>query len=309
VSLTGPIAKVYDGSNFATLLAGNYLVSGVDGDTIVMNNPTTGTYNTKNAATGKAVSVSGLVVTSASNGAATVYGYQTSGSATGTGIITPAVLTVSAAGVNRAYNASTVASVLLSDDRFAGDLLTTNYGSANFLDKNIGTAKQVDVSGISLSGADAGNYTFNTTALTFADISPAALTVIGIPKTKVLGTSDPLLTYMVNGLYEPVNNVLTGELARDAGETIGTYRVNVGTLALLTPNYTLNYVPCNFTILAPTVVQEITQASLKFGTPKTETAATTEEEDEKLAEEAIATEVATAEGIISGAEVRLPVCR
>jgi hypothetical protein len=166
-------------------------------------------------------------------------------------------------------------------------------------------------------GTLAANSNYSITNFTGNDlvITPAPLTVAGIPATKVLGTIDPLLKYTVAGLkYTDTADVaLAGTLARDTGETIGSYTVNNGTLALISSNYTYNpttdYTPCNFTILAPTVVQEITQTILKVGTPKTETAATTEEEDEKLAEEAITTEVATAEGIISGAEVRLPVCR
>jgi hypothetical protein len=65
--------------------------------------------------------------------------------------------------------------VTLSDNRVAGDVFTTSYTSASFADKNVGTGKTVSVSGITISGADAGNYTFNTTATATADITaPAA---------------------------------------------------------------------------------------------------------------------------------------
>jgi len=37
----------------------------------------------------------------------------------------------------------------------------------------VGTGKAVSVSGIGLSGTDAGNYTFNTTASHHANIPPA----------------------------------------------------------------------------------------------------------------------------------------
>ena len=47
----------------------------------------------------------------------------------------------------------------LADDRVAGDVFTASYSSATFADKNVGTAKPVSVTGISLSGPDAGNYT------------------------------------------------------------------------------------------------------------------------------------------------------
>ena len=52
-------------------------------------------------------------------------------------------------------------------------MFTDSYTSATFADKNVGTGKTVSVSGISISGTDAGNYTFNTTATTTADITAA----------------------------------------------------------------------------------------------------------------------------------------
>src|SRR5438094_2208399 len=46
-----------------------------------------------------------------------------------------------------------------------------------FTTKNVGTAKPVSVTGISISGTDAGNYTFNTTASASADITARTLHV------------------------------------------------------------------------------------------------------------------------------------
>ena len=90
----------------------------------------------------------------------------------GTLTITARPLTVTAAGVNKVYDGLTSATVTYADNRVAGDVLTPG-GSATYLDKNVGIAKTVNVSGITLTGTDAGNYTFNTTAATSADITPA----------------------------------------------------------------------------------------------------------------------------------------
>src|SRR5262249_6547499 len=85
---------------------------------------------------------------------------------------TARALHVSATGVNKVYDGTTTASVTLSDDRVAGDSLTDSYTGASFSDKNVGTGKAVSVSGISISGADAGNYTLqNTSGSTTADIT------------------------------------------------------------------------------------------------------------------------------------------
>src|SRR5207245_1796734 len=90
---------------------------------------------------------------------------------------TPRALTVSAHGVNKVYDGTTTASVTLSDNRVAGDVFTDTYTAAAFASPAVGTAKAVSVSGISIWGADAGNYTFNAVAATTADITPRALTV------------------------------------------------------------------------------------------------------------------------------------
>jgi YDG domain len=53
----------------------------------------------------------------------------------------------------------------------AGDNLSDNYTSATFGENNVGTGITVAVTGISISGPDASNYTLlNTTAVTTANI-------------------------------------------------------------------------------------------------------------------------------------------
>src|SRR5205807_4426825 len=91
--------------------------------------------------------------------------------------ITPRILTVSAHGMNKVYDGTQTATVALTDDRVSGDVFTDSYTSASFVNKHVGTGKAVSVSGISLSGTDAGNYTFNTTASTTANITARVLTV------------------------------------------------------------------------------------------------------------------------------------
>jgi hypothetical protein len=105
-SLTGSVAKGYDGTTAATLAPANYSLAGViDGDTITLGNAASGTYDTRHAGAGKLVSVSGLTLASATNGGATVYGYQL-GSTTASanvGAITTAPLTVTANNQSKTY--------------------------------------------------------------------------------------------------------------------------------------------------------------------------------------------------------------
>src|SRR5207248_67694 len=95
----------------------------------------------------------------------------------------------------KVYDGTTAATVTLSDDRISGDVVTDSYTSASFANKNVGTGKTVSVSGISISGTDAGNYTFNTTASTTADITARALTVSATGVNKVYdGTATATVT-------------------------------------------------------------------------------------------------------------------
>ena len=74
----------------------------------------------------------------------------------------------------------------MADNRITGDVLSfTN--TANFFDSAVGTGKQIDVLGINISGADAGNYNLvNATAIAYADITAATV----IPPTTAPTTTN-----------------------------------------------------------------------------------------------------------------------
>jgi hypothetical protein len=93
-----------------------------------------------------------------------------------------------------------------------------------------------------------GNYmmTFAGNNLT---ITPAALTVTADTQSKIYGSVDPVLTYKVSGLVnaEKESDVLVGSLTRIAGESVGTYIINQGTL-VANGNYTMTFAGNNLTI-------------------------------------------------------------
>ena len=95
-------------------------------------------------------------------------------------------VTVTASGVSKVYDATTSGSAILAGSGLiGGDKVTFSDTSVNFGDKNAGTGKTVTVSGISASGADAGNYLVsNATASTTADITPLAIVVAAIGANK-----------------------------------------------------------------------------------------------------------------------------
>jgi len=140
-------------------------------------------------------------------------------------------------------------------------------------------------------------------------ITPAPLTVIANSQNKVLGTPDPLMTYMTYGLMlnDSAATIFSGQLLREVGDTIGTYSINQGDLTLLSSNYTMIYVAGTFRILAPTVVQEITQMSLQSA--PAEDAATTSEEEEKKKSAELLAEAAIVDDSGQPLSDPLPVCR
>ena len=64
-----------------------------------------------------------------------------------------------ARGVNKVYDGTTTATVTLSRRPRLGRRVHRQLHERAFADKNVGTGKTVSVSGISISGTDAGNYT------------------------------------------------------------------------------------------------------------------------------------------------------
>src|SRR5207247_7577811 len=137
---------------------------------------------------------------------------------------TARALVVSATGVNKVYNGTTTATVTLSDNRVAGDSLSTSYSSASFADKNVGTAKTVSVSGIAVTGTDAANYTANTTASTTADITKATVTALITADSRIYdGTmAATIASHSLTGVIGSDDLSLTGGTATFASKTVGT---------------------------------------------------------------------------------------
>jgi hypothetical protein len=189
---------VYDGTSVATLAS--QTLAGVIGTDDVSLTVGSASFDDKNVGNGKTVTASGLAL---SGGAAANY-ILGSSTATTTANITPATLHVSATGQDKVYDGTATATVSLSDDRLAGDQLDTSDASASFGDKHVGTGKTVTVSGISVSGTDAGNYTVNGTATANADITARALSVSAVTDSKTYdGTAGSSATPLITGSVAP----------------------------------------------------------------------------------------------------------
>jgi trimeric autotransporter adhesin len=188
--------KVYDGNTNATVTLTDNRISG---DDLTVNN--TATFNNKNIGTGKAVAVSGITLTGTDAGNYTL----TSATATGTASITVKSLTITATATDKVYDGNTTATASLTDNKISGDDLTVNKTGATFNNKNIGTGKTVTVSGITLTGADAGNYTLTTaTAAGTASITVKSLNITATALDKVYDGN-------ANATATLTDNKLTGD--------------------------------------------------------------------------------------------------
>ncbi|AXA90511.1 YDG domain-containing protein [Massilia sp. YMA4] len=166
--------KVYDGTRTATL-SGN-LAEALPGDRVSLAGAT-GLFDTKDAGTGKTVTIASATLAGPDGG-----NYVVADDARTTASITPRP--ISAAGITAAdkvYDASRTATLggALAD-ALAGDDVVLAGASALFDDKNVGVAKPVTISGGTLGGRDAGNYRLASAYTTTASITPLAISANGI---------------------------------------------------------------------------------------------------------------------------------
>ena len=334
-TLTGSVVRTYDGTNVATLSASNYSLSGaIVGDDVGLNNPTTGTFDNKNAGSGKVVTVNGIALSGAD-----ALNYTVNVSASGAiGTVDQALLTIAAVSDTKTYNGTTTSNLtpmvnglmtgdsltglsqafdsknagartinvgsgyVLSDGNNGGNYRVTttsalgtinraaliatltgsvvrtydgtnvatlsgsNYSlsgavsgddvglnnppSGTFDNKNAGSGKVVTVNGIALSGADALNYTINSSASgAIGTINRRALTIAADNLIKNIGSSDPAFTYAVTQGSLVAGDSLTGALTRVSGEGLGNYDILKGSLD--SPNYAIVFVNGVLTIKAP----------------------------------------------------------
>ena len=165
-------------------------------------------------------------------------------------------LIVTTTASNKVYDGTTTATVVYIDDRVPGDSLTLT-GTAAFADKNVAIGKIVTVTGISINGSDAGNYTLAaTTATTTADITarPLAITATAANKTYD-GTTTVSVTYGDNRLTGDVLTV--NGVASFADKNVGTSKAvtitNITITGIDSGNYALTATTASTTadIIAP----------------------------------------------------------
>jgi trimeric autotransporter adhesin len=180
LAITGLSAndRVYDATTIATL-AGSATVNAMATDQVSVAGSAAAAFADKNVGDNVAVTVFGLTLSGVDAG-----NYTLTQPAGLNADITRASLTVTGLSANdRAYDATTIATLAgtASVAALAADQISlAGSGSAAFANKNVGSNIAVTVSGYSLSGTDAANYTLVQPASLSADITRANLAITGL---------------------------------------------------------------------------------------------------------------------------------
>ena len=251
LNATPAITRVYDGGTGATLAAGNYTLNDVEtGDEVTVSG--TAAYDTKNAGTGKTITVTGFVLAGAEKDNYSL----TTATATTTGTITakPITLALNAAPViSKTYDGTTGATLApgnytLSDVE-TGDEVTVS-GTASYDTKATGTGKTVTVNTFVLAGAQKDNYTLTTTTATTTGTitaKPITVTLNATPAISKIydGTTGATLAtgnYALNDVETGDEVTVTGTATYDTPGRGTGKTVTVGSFVLAgaqKDNYTL----------------------------------------------------------------------
>ncbi|SDA86655.1 The GLUG motif-containing protein [Janthinobacterium sp. 551a] len=223
--------KVYDGTADATL-SGGTLNGLVNSETLAFT--AQGSYNNKDAGTGKAITVNGVTL---SDGTGLASNYTLAAPADLTGDIAKATISgiTGLSALDKIYNGNLNVSLspalAVINGKIAGDNVQLFSASGAFTDKNVGANKAVNITDITLSGSDVGNYNFvNNTATATASITPKAVTLSGVTASNKI--YDGTMAAVLSG--GSLNGVVSGETLNFSGG-IGTFSdKNAGTNKVVT---------------------------------------------------------------------------
>ncbi len=248
--------KPYDGTTAATI-SFDSLPTAIATDDVSLTGGTA-TFASQNAGTGIAVTVAGLSLTGAD-----AANYSITGTASSTANITQLALTPIIGVADKTYDGTTAATITNGNlpGAIQGDDVGLTGGTAAFSSADAGTGITVNITGLTLTGTTAGNYSITGTATTTANINPATLTVMADNQSIMLGSALPTLTAtdsgFVNGETLATSDV-TGAPALSttatASSSAGDYPITVTQGTLASTNYAFAFVNGTLTIggLAPT---------------------------------------------------------
>jgi hypothetical protein len=164
--------KTYDATTSATVLSRS-LTGVIDGDSVSLSGGTA-TFATKNADTGKTVTLAGATLGGDDSG-----NYRLASIGEAHASIAPLDVAGTFSVDDKVYDRSAAATVLSRNvlGTISGDDISLAGGTASFANADVGRGRTVTLTGAALSGNDAVNYHLTGVATTTADI--AAAQVVG----------------------------------------------------------------------------------------------------------------------------------
>ncbi len=283
------VDRTYDGTTVAPLTGTVVLQSAIvpgtgttgdgkpyTGDTVTLSGAASGVFADRHVGSGKAITVSGVLLGGAEGGNYALV--QPTGL---TGGVTPKALTiVGVTASDRVYDATTTAPLAgtaalsaaqapgagtASDGKpYTGDAVAlAGTAAATFADKLVGSGKPVTVTGLSLDGAQAANYTLTPLTGLTAAVAAKELTVTGVTaNNKTYDASSTATLVLANAALvgvagaDDVTLVTSGASGAFVDSNAGTKNVNVSGLALTGTD------AGNYTLTQPVATASIAPASI-----------------------------------------------
>ncbi|WP_146904323.1 MBG domain-containing protein, partial [Adhaeribacter aerolatus] len=183
--------------------------------------------------------------------------------------VTPATLTITANPSTKVYGQTNPAFSVAYTGFVNGDDASKLGGTLAYATAAT-TASPVGSYDVTPSGLTSGNYTIGFVKGTLT-VTPRPITITAVAKTKYCGQVDPALTYSITSGSLVGTDAFTGTLTREAGNIVGTYAIQQGTVAL-SNNYALSYASTNLTITGVTV--DVSENSLPQAVKTTATTLT-----------------------------------
>lgn len=255
--LTGAVAKVYDGTNRAVLQSSQFaLTGGIDGEDVSLELPTVAYYDNENVGTAK------LVTTNVSLKGANKDNYVLANSiiSANIGTITKRPLDVALVGdITKTYDGTRVARLSAANYTITGILpgdavVLNDLRSGTYDTDSAGTGKLVMVTGLRLSGGDAGNYSIpSSISGKVGTVDPKTITV------RLTGSTSKVYDGTLVARLASSNLVMSGAVTGDslAVTSVGsaTYDTkNAGTGKMVSVTLALTGVDKgNYRLALPTV--------------------------------------------------------
>ena len=184
---------------------------------------------------------------------------------------------------NKTYDGATSATVASRtvNGIVGSDVVNHTGGTATFADAAVGTAKIVTLTGATLTGAAASNYTLTSVSTATANITPKALTITGASATNRV--YDGTTTVAVTGVSlvgvvspdavtlggSPTGSVATAAVGSNKVVTVSGYSISgaqAGNYSLTQPTgLTVNVTAKPLTVTAPTIASKVYNATTAAG--------------------------------------------